>query len=229
MNPAVQTGTPPWTPLIGSGPWVSLHPQTYDFVGTILYQNLNLTNVAGKTFTVGMKLTQVGTMDGKTVAVWATYVNAAGALQRIKVLNPDNSTITTNTPVTGTFPLPEGAQKLVKLELAKEYYGEFQVTDVTLWAEGVTTNPTPQITGLSSTGGAYGTQLTITGVNFGATQGVVTIGGVPAGMVSWSDTGIVVNVAAPIPSGHVLVKGGQVESNLSPVFQVTLRTIPWPC
>jgi len=222
VNPAVQTGTPPWTPLIGSGPWVSLHPQTYGFVGTILYQNLNLTNVAGKSFTVGMKLTRVSApMDGETVAVWVTYVNATGGLQRIKVLHPANSTIETNTPVTGTFALPEGAQRLVKLELAKENDGEFHATDVTLWADGVTVNPLPQLTGLSATSGAYGTTLTLSGANFGSTPGSVKIGGVSANVVSWTDTRIDVALAAPVPSGPVLVNVGQVESNLSPVFYVT--------
>jgi hypothetical protein len=222
VNPAVQTGTPPWSPLLGDGSGVNLHPDIYGFMGTILHQNLNLTGVGGKSFTVSVRLTKVGTpLAGKTVAVWLSYVDAAGALQRVKVLNPDNGSIATNTLVTGTFVAPAGAQKIVKLELAKENYGEFHADDVVLWAEGVTTNPTPQITGLSAAGGAYGTQLTINGANFGATQGSVAIGGVPAQIVSWSDTAIVVNVAAPIPGGRVVVTAGRVESNPSQPFQVT--------
>jgi len=222
VNPAVQTGTPPWTPLLQDGSGVNLHPDIYGFNGTILYQNLNLTGVGGKSFTVSVRLTKVGTpLDGKTVAVWLTYVDAAGALQRVRVLNPDNAGIATNTLVTGTFVAPAGAQKIVKLELAKENYGEFHADDVVLWAEGVTVNPTPQLTGLSATSGAYGTTLTLSGSHFGSTPGSVKIGGVAANVSSWTDTSIVVAVEAPVPSGPVLVVAGQVESNLSPVFQVT--------
>lgn len=221
VNSAVQTGTPPWSPLLADGSGVNLHPASYGFNGTILHQNLNLTGVAGKTFTVSVKLTNISSPSGKTVAVYVTYVDANGALQRVKVLNPDNSTITSGTVVTANLTVPAGAQKIVKLELAKEDYGQFSADDFVLWAEGVTSGPTPSITSLSAMSGAYGTTLTINGANFGTTQGSVRIGGVLAGIASWSNTVIVVNIASPIPSGPVLVVTGQVESDYSQPFQVT--------
>ncbi|MBA4396537.1 MAG: hypothetical protein C0394_04020 [Syntrophus sp. (in: bacteria)] len=146
----------------------------------VVCRNIQAEGAAGRTrLSYSVRLTKVGTPpDGKTVAVWLTYVDAAGALQRVRVLNPDNTGIATNTPVTGTFSAPAGAQKIVKLQLAKENYGEFHADDVVLWAEGVTVNPTPQIASLSAASRAYGTSLTINGANFGATQGSVVIGGV---------------------------------------------------
>src|SRR6266566_4804826 len=59
--------------------------------------------------------------------------------------------------------------------------------------------PTPSITNLSATSGAVGTQVTITGTNFGASQGTstVTFNGTAATPTSWSAT----SVAVPVPSG----------------------------
>lgn len=222
VNPALQTGTPPWTPLLADGSGVNLHPDSYGFNGTILYQNLNLTGIDGKTLSLSIKLTNAYAMStGKTVALWLTYVDGSGNLQRVKVLNPSNSAITTGTVVTGSFDVPTGAQKIVKLEIVKEDYGEFHADDVVLWADGVTSGPLPSITDLSATSGAYGTPLTINGANFGTSQGVVKIGGITAAVASWEETAITVAVASPMWSGNVVVIAGGVESNLSQTFQVT--------
>lgn len=55
----------------------------------------------------------------------------------------------------------------------------------------------PSITSVSSATPANGSNLTITGTNFGATQGAqtVTIGGTVCSVVSWSNTSVVVTVA----------------------------------
>ena len=60
------------------------------------------------------------------------------------------------------------------------------------------TVPAPSITSLTPTSGAVGTSVTITGTNFGATQGTstVTFNGTAATPTSWSATSIVV----PVPS-----------------------------
>ena len=61
------------------------------------------------------------------------------------------------------------------------------------------TQPSPAISSLSPTSGAAGTAVTITGANFGGTQGTstVTFGGVAATVSSWSATSIV----AAVPTG----------------------------
>jgi len=77
------------------------------------------------------------------------------------------------------------------------------------------TNPGPSITGLSPTSGLAGTSVTITGANFGATQGTstITFGASAATPTSWSATTIV----APVPAGaapcNVVVTVGGVASN----------------
>jgi hypothetical protein len=67
----------------------------------------------------------------------------------------------------------------------------------------------PNITSVSPTSAYQGNQVTITGTNFGATQGTgsVWLGNKLAGsIVSWSNTQIVANVAATALSGSVQVQ-----------------------
>jgi hypothetical protein len=74
---------------------------------------------------------------------------------------------------------------------------------------------TPNISSLSPTSGAPGTSVTITGTNFGATQGASTVkfNGTLATPTSWSST----TVRAPVPvgatSGNVVIHAGGVDSN----------------
>ena len=142
VNPALLTGTPPWNPLVGDGT-VSLHPLIANYNGLILYQNLNITVIAGQTFNLSMNLTKVSapTVTGNTVAAYLTYVDGNRILQKVKILNPGNDSITTNTLLQGTFVVPTGATKIVKLEIAKEYSGEFHVDNIVLSSDGVNVSP----------------------------------------------------------------------------------------
>lgn len=75
--------------------------------------------------------------------------------------------------------------------------------------------PTPTVTSLNPTSGPVGTSVTITGTNFGATQGTstVTFNGTMATPTSWSATSIVVPVPAGATTGNVVVTVGGVASN----------------
>src|SRR5438477_1002508 len=77
------------------------------------------------------------------------------------------------------------------------------------------TVPPPSITSLNPTSGVVGTSVTITGVNFGATQGTstVTFNGTAATPASWSATSIVAPVPAGATTGNVVVTVGGVASN----------------
>ena len=84
---------------------------------------------------------------------------------------------------------------------------------------------TPEISNLAPTAGQVGTPVTITGTNFGATQGSSTVAfnGTAATPSSWSGTSIVVPVPAGASSGPVSVTvGGQ--TAYSPFF--TVGTLP---
>ena len=85
----------------------------------------------------------------------------------------------------------------------------------------------PSITNVNPTSGAVGTSVTITGANFGATQGTSTVkfnatAGTPT---SWSATSIVAPVPAGATTGNVVVTVGGVASN-GVSFTVTTDTTP---
>jgi hypothetical protein len=77
------------------------------------------------------------------------------------------------------------------------------------------TIPAPSITSLNPTSGVVGTSVTITGTNFGATQGAstVTFNGMSATPTSWSATSIVAPAPAGATTGNVVVTVGGVASN----------------
>jgi hypothetical protein len=89
------------------------------------------------------------------------------------------------------------------------------------------TVPPPSITSLNPTSGLVGVSVTISGANFGATQGSSTVkfNGVTAVPTSWNAT----SIAAPVPvgatTGNVVVRVGGVASN-GINFTVQLDTTP---
>ena len=86
---------------------------------------------------------------------------------------------------------------------------------IPLTGTGTATPPTPTITTLNPTSGAIGTSVTITGTNFGATQGTgsVNFNGTAATPTSWSATSIIAPVPSGATTGNVLVTVGGVVSN----------------
>jgi len=79
----------------------------------------------------------------------------------------------------------------------------------------VITVATSSITSLNPTSGPVGTGVTITGTNFGSSQGIstVTFNGTAGTPTTWSATSIVVPVPAGATTGNVVVTVGGVASN----------------
>src|SRR6202158_4723223 len=73
----------------------------------------------------------------------------------------------------------------------------------------------PNITSLSPTSGAVGAAVTITGTNFGSTQGTSTVkfNGTTATVTSWSSTSIATTVPTGATTGNVVVHASGVDSN----------------
>lgn len=71
----------------------------------------------------------------------------------------------------------------------------------------------PSITGLNPTSGQVGTSVTITGANFGSTQGTVQFNGTAGTPTSWNATNIVVLVPTGATTGYVVVTAGGTASN----------------
>jgi regulation of enolase protein 1 (concanavalin A-like superfamily) len=91
--------------------------------------------------------------------------------------------------------------------------------------------PAPFITALSATTGPAGSQVAISGLGFGATQGesIVTLNAVPVTINSWSDTVIIVTIPAGATSGFMVVSvapGMNASNHL--VFTVTSQALPSP-
>jgi hypothetical protein len=80
-------------------------------------------------------------------------------------------------------------------------------TSTTSTADLFTYISAPAITSLSPTSGIVGSSVTITGTNFGASQGTstVTFAGAAASITSWSNTLIVAVVPAGATTGNVVV------------------------
>ncbi|PYU04669.1 MAG: hypothetical protein DMG33_13375, partial [Acidobacteria bacterium] len=86
----------------------------------------------------------------------------------------------------------------------------------------------PSITSLSPTSGPVGTAVTITGANFGVTQGTSTVSfnGTTATPTSWSSTSIVAPVPNGAASGNVTVTvGGQASNGIAFIVPVIAPSI----
>jgi hypothetical protein len=240
VNDGFTGGLGQWTvnprlPVTASWPWsaaagaVNLHPPTEGFTGTVVYQNVNIANIGGKSVHFQMKLTRSFAPDGSTVAVYLTYVDTDNVTHREKILNPVNSTVPMDPNLPGAifqtdYLFPANARKIVKLEIAKENYGDFTVDDISLTTnDSVTVGALPIIAGLSSASGPYGATLTVSGSGFGGAPGSVAIGGSShgVGITSWSNTSIGVSIQEPARSGAVTVVADFVESNIDKAFTVT--------
>jgi YD repeat-containing protein len=91
-----------------------------------------------------------------------------------------------------------------------------------------TVTPGPSITSISPSTGAAGAAVTISGQNFGASQGttgVVRFNGLPATVASWSATSINATVPANVSTGPVTVSVGQLVSNGVTFTAVTSGTL----
>ena len=104
--------------------------------------------------------------------------------------------------------------------------------NVVVFASGVNSNGSsftvvsaPSITSLSITSGAVGAAVTITGTNFGSSQGssTVTFNGTAATVTSWSATSIAVTVPTGATTGNVVVFASGVNSNGSSFTVVAAR------
>ncbi|MCU1304992.1 MAG: repeat-associated core domain protein [Candidatus Sulfotelmatobacter sp.] len=98
---------------------------------------------------------------------------------------------------------------------------------------GVTFTLTPSISTVTPNPGLAGSPVTITGNNFGATQGssTITFNGTTAVVTNWSNTSITATVPGNVTPGNVLVRVNGVPSNgiafaLPPPYQFSLSYAP---
>jgi hypothetical protein len=89
--------------------------------------------------------------------------------------------------------------------------------------------PAPVITSVSATTGPIGSQVTVSGSNFGATQAssVVLLNGTPVTINTWSTTSISITIPAGAISGPLVVSVAPAMNDSNPViFTVTSQPLP---
>ncbi len=89
--------------------------------------------------------------------------------------------------------------------------------------------PAPVITGVSATTGPVGSQVLVSGYNFGTLQGnsVVTLNAAPVTINSWSDTAILITIPSGATSGLLVVSLAPSMNDSNPVrFTITSQPLP---
>ncbi len=173
-----------------SGKWI-MQMVAFRAAGSGMGTSLSITSVSPSSGPVGTSVTITGTNFGAT--------------QGTITFNGTPATPTSWSATSIVAPVPAGATT-----------GNVVVTVGAQASNGFnfTVSPTtPNITSVSPSSGPVGTSVTITGTNFGATQGTITFNGTPATPTSWSATSIVAPVPAGATTGNVVVTVGAQASN----------------
>src|SRR6202049_4412824 len=155
----------------------------------------SITSLSPTSGAVGASVTITGKNFGSTQGSSTVKFNATTA-----------TTITTWSATSIVATVPPGATT-----------GNLVVTVSGTASNGVsfTVVAAPNITSLSPTSGAVGAAVTITGTNFGSTQGTSTVkfNGTTATVTSWSATSIATTVPSGATTGNVVVHASGVDSN----------------
>jgi hypothetical protein len=179
------------------------------------------------------------------MAAFRAAVSGGGTVPNIASLNPTTGPVGTSITITGSnFGATQGtstvkfngttatpsswtATSIMVPVPAGATTGSVVVTVAGVAGNGVifTVLPTPTISNLNPTSGPVGASVTITGTNFGASQGTstVTFNGTAASPTSWSATTISVPVPVGATTGNVVVTVNNVASN-----GVSFTVLPTP-
>ncbi len=200
-----------------------------------LWVGVNLT--AGSTSPFNGELDVEGTLNGSTdsqvtapapAAVISSLTPNTGAVQASVTIAGQNFGLT---PGTVTFSSNKGAtipsqdwtptQILVPMVPTGAMTGSVTVTASGKAVTGLTFTvvPAPSISSLSPASGPIGTQVTISGSNFGTTAGTVKFSGIQAA-ATWGASSITATVPAGATTGNVVVHASGVDSNAK-TFTVT--------
>jgi hypothetical protein len=124
---------PDWSPVVTNN--VILHP-VHGFLGPIVFQDLNVPNVASADLIATITLSKFSGPAGPTnsIAVYADYVDADGLTNRILLQNPADSSVSFGPPttVTNMITLPSSARTLVRYTIARLESGVFESSGVGL-------------------------------------------------------------------------------------------------
>ncbi|MGO9229857.1 MAG: IPT/TIG domain-containing protein, partial [Bryobacteraceae bacterium] len=179
---------------------------------------------SGSTVTIPTTFVPVETLTLATQVQPPTFAPPAGnytAAQTVTISSTTPGALITYT-TNGTTPSASGGTaspvtvQVNATETINAIAYESGMTSSAVVPAAYTITPAPSITSLSPTSGPVSTSVTITGTNFGASQGASTVAfnGTAAGTAtSWSATSIVVKVPTGATTGNVVVTVGGLASN----------------
>jgi hypothetical protein len=175
---------------------------------------------SGSSFTVAPSMTSLSPTSGGV----GTTVTISGTS-----FGPSQGTSAVTFNGTAAIPTSWGASSITVLVPSAATTGNVVVTVGGVASNGVnfTVVPTPTITSLNPTSGGAGASVTITGTNFGATQGssAITFNGTAGTPTTWSATSTVVPVPSGATTGNVVVTVGGVASAGSTFTVATLTSL----
>jgi hypothetical protein len=175
---------------------------------------------SGSSFTVAPSMTSLSPTSGAV----GTTVTISGTS-----FGPSQGTSTVTFNGTAAIPTSWGASSITVPVPSAATTGNVVVTVGGVASNGLnfTVVPAPTITSLNPTSGGAGASVTITGTNFGATQGAstITFNGTAGTPTTWGATSIVVPVPSGATTGNVVVTVGGVASGGSTFTVATLTSL----
>jgi RHS repeat-associated protein len=216
-----------YQPLIGDGSIVArITSLSTGQAGVMIRQTMDGSDVSASaldysgTFymqdrpTYGAGPTIAGSASG-TLPYWVKLVSSGGSFTGFA--SPDGSTWT---QMGSSQSITMAQTVYIGLEVAS--VSGSTLATATFDNVSITAGAIPNVISLSPNYGGPATSVTVTGTDFGTTQGTstITVGGVPAGSVSgWSDTSITATVPTTVPAGaQPVVVTTSVPSNATTLF-----------
>ena len=142
-----------------------------------------------------------------TELLYSTYLGGSGGDRGASIaVDATGDTYVTGLANSTDFPVTSGAFQTVN----KSYFG---TAFVAKFALGSFIIPIPHISGTNPNYGAPAALIDISGINFGATKGTVTVGDAPSYVVSWSTTKIAIQVPSRATTGNIVVTADEETSN----------------
>jgi RHS repeat-associated protein len=223
-----------YQPLLGDGTIVArVATQTGNnspIAGVMIRATLNTGDISAF---IGYRASTMYFIERTTAGASSTYqTGSAGSLPYWVKLVSSGGTFSAYSSANGSTWVQVGTTQTISM--AQNVYVGLAVSSDTTSSLSTSTidnvsftpGPAPNITNLSPYTGGVGTEVTIYGTDFGATQGssTVTFNGLSAASISgWSNTQIVAIVPTAIPegAGPVVVTVNSVASNATVSFTAT--------
>ena len=241
---AIVVATPSFNPSSGtysSSPTVTISTSTSGASIRYTVDGSTPSDTAGSVYSAPISISASTTLKAIAYASGLTNSGVATAAYNISATTPSITSVTPTSGASGTqvtisgsgfgsahgtgtvwlgstlgVVVSWGSTQIVATVANNAQSGAVQVQQGGAWSNAVSfTVSTVTISSITPTSGVAGTQVTITGAGFGASQGSgqVWLGSAGGAVQSWSDTQVVAQVASGAASGQVRILQNGVISN----------------